>query len=274
MELILWLITNRFLLNLLIRSMEQFWRWGPEEKSISRKALIGGIIWAILLGWYPRFLAYFDIEILQYSLIQSPSSIAVATIILLLCIYIAISSRQPLLQRILCTLLVVCLSIFGTIALGLSSAVIYFLLAASTEEFLKSASLKPIYPQLLSDLILFGICAGLGFARFENIIYLIGWVIQWGATEWLIAGRYFSAVPLHAVWTGLIGLFYSMLYKNRNPRVILGIIAIILCHAGYNYLLYLQTPLLTIVFIIAAYGGLAWLLLKVERLYMKDGGRG
>lgn len=272
MSLLWWILLNWFLLNLLIRSMEQFWRWGKDETALSRQALVGGMGGAILLVMYPRIISYVDIPLLQYSLSQSPTLRGVMAVAILLALFLFIFGKKPIVLWLGGVMVIIIAIILMGIWWWIATTLLYVLLTASSEEILKASTLKPLYPNLLSDLILFWICAGLGFAWFENMVYLLSLVLNAHGSEWLILQRYFSAVPLHAVWSWLIG-FLLMKWWNKNPafKVILGILWVIGFHAGYNYLLYMQTPLLIIPFLLGSYAGLAWLVLQVERVYVREG---
>jgi RsiW-degrading membrane proteinase PrsW (M82 family) len=127
----------------------------------------------MLLAIYPRILSFFDIEALQYSLTQAPSLIAVIVIASIITAVLLAITKKPILHWLCITVVIIISLITAGIYGGIAATLIYVLLAASSEELFKASSLMPLYPNLLSDCILFGICAGLGFAWFENIVYLI-----------------------------------------------------------------------------------------------------
>ena len=82
------------------------------------------------------------------------------------------------------------------------------------------------------DMILYGSFIGLGFAAFENILY----VVEYDTKVAII--RAFTAVPMHTI-LGIIMGYYLLKYKNtsNNKYKYLSIIIPVLIHGVYDYLI-------------------------------------
>ncbi len=116
-----------------------------------------------------------------------------------------------------------------------------FFVAAIFEEFFKLLVVKRFiyddshFDEIL-DGIVYAIVASMGFACLENILY----VIQGGMPAALL--RAFTAVPLHALATGLMGYYVGMA-KFASTRFqeqlwfLRGYALAVLIHGVYNFLL-------------------------------------
>ncbi len=117
-----------------------------------------------------------------------------------------------------------------------AEAVHAFLLVALVEEFSKFIFLRWVFfrnPNFNEpfDGIVYSIMIGMGFATFENILYVMD-----GGFETAIL-RMFTAVPAHATFAVLMGYFVGrQKFEPDKPYLsFLGLIAAILFHGAYDY---------------------------------------
>lgn len=116
-------------------------------------------------------------------------------------------------------------------------------LAAVPEELVKFAAVSRFGKRELDEMgpgiaILIGVGCSLGFAVFENKLYVLGG----GFSVWLI--RAFSAVPMHAIFGFTMGSFMSLSWQSRKGSadrlMLLALIVPIAFHFSYDFLIYLQ----------------------------------
>lgn len=96
-----------------------------------------------------------------------------------------------------------------------------FVNAAVPEEGLKFAALYLLAKRCrhfdeMFDGIVYAVCIGMGFAGFENILYLFG-----AEDEWMFVGvsRALLAVPAHYFFAVIMGSFFSLgWFDKRNRR--------------------------------------------------------
>jgi RsiW-degrading membrane proteinase PrsW (M82 family) len=129
-----------------------------------------------------------------------------------------------------------------------------FIVAAFVEEGLKYLVVKnfvfdrPEFDEL-TDGIIYTITASLGFAFFENLFYSVG-----SPVTLIIRG--FTAVPLHAAASGIMG-YYMGVGKFQNAVALQqGLLMAVLIHGLYDFFLFqggmlslLVIPLLIIAFV-------------------------
>ncbi len=95
-----------------------------------------------------------------------------------------------------------------------------FVAAAIPEELSKFFFLwlllrrNPYFDEHL-DGIVYAVCIGLGFAAFENILYVFNAGESWAATA-LIRG--ILSVPAHFFFAVLMGYYYSLVHFGHNSR--------------------------------------------------------
>lgn len=82
-----------------------------------------------------------------------------------------------------------------------------------------------------SDGIIYTVAASMGLAFFENILYSFG-TIQ----DLLVRG--FSAVPLHAIASGILGYYVGKTRFGDRSYIARGLIAAAAIHGTYNLLLF------------------------------------
>ena len=116
-----------------------------------------------------------------------------------------------------------------------------FIVAALVEEGIKLAVVrlyvfnKPDFDEI-TDGIIYTITASMGFACFENILYSTG-----GFSTVLLRG--FTAVPLHAIASGIMGYYIGYSKFSGTNAVVKGFLLAILIHGIYDFLLFTGTAL-------------------------------
>lgn len=108
---------------------------------------------------------------------------------------------------------------------------------------------KPYFDEA-SDGIIYTVTTSLGLAFFENILY------SFGSVATLIL-RGFTAVPLHASASGIMGYFVGQSRFADRPSIFPGLLAAVAVHGTYNFLLFtggwpafLTIPLLVCAFFV------------------------
>ena len=116
-----------------------------------------------------------------------------------------------------------------------------FLVAAIPEELFKLLALwlvlrKNPYFDEHFDGIVYAVCVGLGFAAFENVLYLFDNIENWMSVAFV---RSLMAVPGHYAFAILMGYYYSKHHFVDHSRktAALIIIAPVLAHGLYDALL-------------------------------------
>ncbi len=132
-----------------------------------------------------------------------------------------------------------------TVTLSIYFLVLHIFFWATIEEVLKYlvvkiSVLKNSELDEPTDIMLYMIIAGLGFAALENIIILLGVhpVLQLPEILFLTGLRFVSATILHALCSGVIGYFWALSFfetKNRKKLLITGIVLASLLHWFYNF---------------------------------------
>lgn len=128
-----------------------------------------------------------------------------------------------------------------------------FLFVALPEEYAKLHIVKksvyghPKFNEIM-DGITYCIIASMGFAVFENILYTFQYGIGIGIM------RAFTAVPAHAMFSGIMGYYIGVAKFTKNPEAVKGLFSKglwlgVLFHGLYDFLLMSGVPLLiTLVF--------------------------
>jgi RsiW-degrading membrane proteinase PrsW (M82 family) len=117
-----------------------------------------------------------------------------------------------------------------------------FIVAAGCEELLKLFLVLRIpyrnsHFDEVMDGIVYAIVASLGFACMENILYVL-------SSGWEVAVlRAFTAIPLHAVSSGMMGYYIGRARFARDDRVertfiMKGLLIAVLIHGTYDFLLF------------------------------------
>lgn len=155
---------------------------------------------------------------------------------------------------------------YGGFLIGVNVLIIYYLISAYAEEYLKYSSGNNLMiaekENNPSNLIFFCILIGLGFSVIENIIYIINNIINQESVNIinLIVGRWLVSTLIHMVSTGLIA--FIVIKNKKTDRIImpilLGIIWWFWIHSIYNislqyHLTYITVPLIIIAFFLMTY---------------------
>lgn len=166
---------------------------------------------------------------------------------------------------------------YGGYILGLSSVLIFFLVSAYAEEYLKyNAGNNLLYEEKrinTTDLILFCILIALGFSLIENILYIVVNLINHNDVNVLqiLVGRGIISALIHVVATGLIA-FITIRFKKLNIifPVILWLLLWFSLHSLYNIGLNYTLSYITIPVIIIAFFLLTYLFFRSDSLYRKN----
>lgn len=127
----------------------------------------------------------------------------------------------------------------------LASAFEALFVAAIPEEFFKLVVLV-LYSMRRQEFdepmdgIVYGVVASLGFATFENLLYVMD-----GGTG-VAFSRAFSAVPLHAFLGAIMGYYVGQAWKNpgrRSAFILRGYVIAVFLHAIYDFPLMMMNAL-------------------------------
>lgn len=116
-----------------------------------------------------------------------------------------------------------------------------FINAAIPEEALKFSALYFLVKRCkhfdeMFDGIVYAVCIGMGFAGFENILYLFS-----AENEWISVGisRALLSVPMHYFFAIIMGAFFSLGWfdkKNRKVYMTASLVLPIIVHGTYDTL--------------------------------------
>lgn len=119
------------------------------------------------------------------------------------------------------------------------TAIYAFIVVALSEELAKFIFLrgylfrKPDFNEPF-DGIVYAVMVGMGFAAFENIVYVAG-----GGLEVALL-RMFTAVPAHAAFGVIMGYYVGMAKfdeRNRNKLLLKGLFWAVIAHGAYDFFL-------------------------------------
>ena len=117
------------------------------------------------------------------------------------------------------------------------------------------------------DIILYSILVGLGFACFENFIYIIGRQINLIT----VLFRGFTAIPAHACFQIFMGYYlYKSKIDSKKKNIFLSIFIPFLLHGLYDFIIFSKSNLVLIYFIILLSIIFPISLLKAKELIKKD----
>ena len=173
---------------------------------------------------------------------------------------------------------------FFGLKIWISATVLYYLILAYSEEFLKiwatenEVSKTNFYS---SDLLFFSIFIALGFSIVENLFYLWSEIFN-SNQEWilgLVLWRWIFTSLLHFIATGFIALLLYKLYQQRYLknldkrqkiwRIIVAILVWVLIHRWYNLSIQHANLLIYIILVFGGYFLLTYLLFLSDSLYTK-----
>jgi len=171
---------------------------------------------------------------------------------------------------------------FFGIKVWISATVLYYLVLAYSEEFLKiwatenEVSKTEFYS---SDLLFFSIFIALWFSIIENLFYLWSEILssnpEW--IWWLVFGRWIFTSLLHFIATWLIALLLYKLYQQQSMkdlniwqkiwRIVVALLIWVLIHRWYNLSVQHMNLLIYIVLVFGGYFLLTYLLFLSDSLY-------
>lgn len=165
---------------------------------------------------------------------------------------------------------------FGGIILGINSLLLYYIVTAYAEEYMKYTSSTMLLKntEKIKNGIFFCILIGLGFSFVENIFYLIsltGWLENMAG---LILGRWLISALLHVVATTTIwALYYALRQKILRPvALFISIAGGVMLHGTYNISLEYQLSYITVPLVIFLFFLLSFFLFRSDMLYVKKEG--
>jgi RsiW-degrading membrane proteinase PrsW (M82 family) len=154
------------------------------------------------------------------------------------------------------------------------SVLLYYLFVAYGEETVKNQlafSITNKVWQLESDLLLYHILIAIGFAFWENIVYLLGAVsfetfittLIWGL--WIVVLRWLLGFWAHTFYSSLIWMWNILWVLS----IFLFILISILVHYGYDVALYFGYKIIIPIFILVMYFWISYIFYKIDRLYVE-----
>ena len=171
---------------------------------------------------------------------------------------------------------------FFGLKVWISATVLYYLVLAYSEEFLKiwatenEVSKTEFYS---SDLLFFSIFIALWFSIIENLFYLWSEILS-SNPEWIwgmVFGRWIFTSLLHFIATWLIALILYKLYQQQSMkdlkiwqkiwRIIVAILIWVLIHRWYNLSVQHINLLIYIILVFGGYFLLTYLLFLSDSLY-------
>jgi len=159
--------------------------------------------------------------------------------------------------------------------------IIAVLLSSLIEEVLKfgSAYLGGIHTRDADepiDIIVYMLAAGLGFAAFENALYILTPVVLGEATTAIITGnlRFIGATLLHVGTSLILGFILAFsLFKNEKIRhryLAIGLVTVALLHGAFNLLIILYEDYTVYIFAAVWLGLIASLFIfeKLKKIHL------
>lgn len=240
------------------------------------------LIWILLVGglFSYKYLVSHSISYQEFNILEhlSFSSFLVfgwySAAILIFILLIFRKRRIFILEILLGWVIFFLMVSFGGLLLGINSLILYYIITAYAEEYLKYTSSTTLLKSWSDDLkngIFFCVLLGLGFSLVENIFYLISLAWWPENTLGLIVGRWLISALLHVVATTTIWtLYYALRQKILRPvALFISIIWWVALHSTYNVWLEYQLSILTIPLVIFLFFLLSFFLFKSDMLYVK-----
>ena len=160
---------------------------------------------------------------------------------------------------------------FGWIILGINSLVLYYIIAAYAEEYLKYTSSTTFIEQEseFKHTLFFCILLWLWFSLLENILYIISLAGGDQNLLGMVVGRWIISALLHVVATTTIGsIYYALKQKIIRPvALFIGILWWLTLHGGYNLGLYYHLSVVTVPLIIFFFFLLSLFFFKSDLIY-------
>ena len=234
--------------------------------------MVGGLFsYNYLLSYPTSHLSLNIIDQLNFKTITIFWSYCVGVLLILLLLFR--KRAIPILQIFLGGALFFVLLSFWWIALGINWWLLYYIITAYAEEYMKYTSSTTLRKntEKIKDWIFFCVLLGLWFSLIENIVYLISLAGWWENLAGLLIGRWLISALLHVVATTTIWtLYYTLNQKILRPvALFISIIGGTILHWVYNIWLEYQLSYITIPLVIFLFFLLSLFLFKSDMLYVK-----
>ena len=271
-----------------------FWIWliqhifSKQERKISRKLFWTSffLVWSLLAFNFIIKIIAPGMEAIQYwtmSLGRWNYFLLYCGLIFLFLILLKWNRRKKQI-RFLFLIRMILFAVVGFFGLKtwISATILYYLLLAYSEEFLKiwatenEVSKTDFYS---SDLLYFSIFIALGFSIIENLLYLWSEIFS-SNPEWIwgiVFGRWIFTSLLHFIATWLIALLMYKLYQQQYLkdlnlwqkiwRIVVAILIWVLIHWWYNLSVQYMNILVYILLVFGGYFLLTYLLFLSDSLY-------
>lgn len=170
---------------------------------------------------------------------------------------------------------------FFGLKVWISATVLYYLVLAYAEEFLKIWATENQVNKTWfysSDLLFFSIFIALGFSIIENIFYIGSEIFSGGEWVWgMVFWRGIFTSLLHFIATGLVALLLFKLYQQHHLqnltiwqkvwRIVVALLVGVLIHRWYNLSVQYMNLLIYIVLVFGGYFLLTYILFLSDALY-------
>lgn len=163
----------------------------------------------------------------------------------------------------------------GWIFLGLNSMILYYIISAYAEEYMKYSGSSIVFREhqsIPSSLIFFCVLMGLGFSLVENIVYLVSVILHHQDINFaaFLLWRWLISALVHVTATSTIGYLSFKLPKSLRLFVItvIGLVSWVLLHTTYNLSLYYSLSYLTIPLVIILFFLMSFFLFQSDILYL------
>lgn len=255
------------------------------EKKIKRAISFKVLLTWILLVWVLFLYTYLSKRFPQLPVINThtanPQSLILfiiyCSVFVILITMIFKNRYNKIMQTIVIGAIFFIAIAYGGYLLWLSSLLVFFLVSAYAEEYLKyNTGNNLLYEEKRinqTDLILFCILIALGFSLIENILYIIINIVDNNNVNILqmIVGRGIISSLIHVVCTGLIAFVTIGMRKWHNIIIptLLGVLLWFGLHSTYNIGLNFHLSYITIPVIIISFFLLTYLFFRSDSLYRK-----
>lgn len=164
---------------------------------------------------------------------------------------------------------------FWGILLGLNSMMLYYLISAYAEEYMKYSWSSIVFREhqgIPSSLIFFCILMGLGFSLVENVVYLASVLLHHQNIDMaaFVLGRWLISALVHVTATSTIGYLSLKLPKSMKLFMItiIWLLSGVILHTTYNLSLYYSLSYISIPLIIGLFFLMSFFLFQSDILYL------
>jgi len=157
--------------------------------------------------------------------------------------------------------------------INIQTVLFYYLFVAYGEEFIKSQlafSINNKVGQVQSDLLLYHILVAIGFAFWENIVYLTWW-ISWTTFLTILAWwigivlmRWLLGFWAHSFYSSIVGMWNIV----WSFMIFIWILLAMWTHYVYDISLYFNYKLVIPIFMLLMYLWLSYIFYKLDRIYV------